>query len=144
MVGLCTSTCTSASHPRPLYLIAKRSSPTIARIIFIQLSAVESCFVRSCVWVFRVRFLPIVILSKLVLRGGFNISSCVCSTLVLGSALKLSLVLFDWLINSGRQLNVVSVTLIVFEIRDSSSSFVQQRRTVGKHDANCGHWKLLR
>lgn len=69
---------------------------------------------------------------------------CVCSTVVLCSALKLSLVLFDWLINSERQFNVVSVTLIEFGIRGSGSSSVQQRRTVGKHDAICGHWKLLR
>lgn len=51
---------------------------------------------------------------------------------------------FDGLINRERQLNVVSVALIEFGIRGSSSSSVQQRRTVGKHDAICGHWKLLR
>lgn len=38
---------------------------------------------------------------------------------------------FDWLINSERQLNVVSVTLIEFGIRGFNSSSVQQRRTVG-------------
>lgn len=77
------------------------------------------------------------------LGGSFNISLCVCSTVVLCSALKLSLVLFDWLINSEKHFNLVSVTLIDFGIRGSSSFSVQQRRTVG-NDAIYGHWKLLR
>lgn len=73
--------------------------------------------------VFEVRDLSIAISKNLAL-GEVSIFPDVCSAVVLGFSLKLSFVLFEWLIDRDRLLNMVSVILMEIRFQGSSSSSV--------------------